>query len=116
MKEELPERYFYSKNTAIKIDKILKEILPKKGQLDKNHRRIESAWRDIIGEDIYRNTEIAQLKGRTLYINVESSVMAHHLTNFEKLAIINKINETIGERCVEDIRFKVGRIKDDRRE
>lgn len=116
MKEELPERYFYSRNTTTRIDKILKEILPKRGPLNKNHRRIENAWRGIIGENIYHSTEIAQLKNGILYINVESSVMAHHLTNFEKLAIINKINDTIGEKCVEDIRFKVGRIKDDRRE
>jgi len=43
-----------------------------------------------------------------MYVNAESSAMIHHLTNFEKYAIIHKINNIIGSKYIEDIRFKVG--------
>ena len=108
MKEELPERYFSNRNKVAKIGQLLKEVIPKRGVINKNYQRAMSAWKEIVGSEVYKSTKIAGIKNGIMYVNVESSVMIHHLTNFEKYAIIHKINSITGVKYIEDIRFKVG--------
>lgn len=109
MKEELPERYFRSKNRIVRLGQLLKEAFPKKSLLiDKNCQKVMSIWREVVGNEIYKSTRIAGIKNGIMYVNAESSAMIHHLTNFEKYAIIHKINNIIGTKYIEDIRFKAG--------
>lgn len=115
MKEELPERYFYQKKQIAKIGQILKGILPKRNFEDKTYQKVKNAWRDIVGEDVYKSTEIAGLKNGILYINAESATMIHHLTNFEKHAIIDRINNMLGTKYIEDIRFRTGILHEGRK-
>lgn len=112
-KEELPERYFYNRKKTFRIGQILEDVFPKRRPVEKALRNIENAWQTIVGEEIFRSTEVQYIKNRTLYVKAESSVIVHHLTNFERLAIINQINDMLGNKCIDDIRFKVGRLKDD---
>ena len=114
MLEELPERYFYSKNRITKVGKILKEIFPKGKTVDRTYQKVKDTWKDIVGEETYKLTEITGLRNRILYISVESTAMIHHLTNFEKCAIISKINDMVGSRYIDDIRFKVGSLRNGR--
>lgn len=115
-KEELPERYFYNRNKIYSIGQILKDVIPKRGHVEKAYRNIENSWRIIVGEEVFSKTEILYIKNRTLYVKAESSTIAHHLTNFERLAIISQINDIMGNKYIDDVRFKVGRLKDDGRE
>lgn len=109
MMEELPERYFYEKNRVVKIGQVLKDMIPRRNVLDKTYTQVKNAWRQIVGEDVYKCSSITGIKNRVLYVNVESTVLIHHLTNFEKNAIIARINEIMGTESIEDIRFKVGK-------
>lgn len=109
MREELPDRYFYGKSKAIRIKELLKDVFPKKRAEDKECYLVRNIWKLIVGEEVYQCTEIVGLKNGILYVNVESSVMIHHLTNFEKHAIIEKISDIAGTE-VKDIRFKVRNI------
>ena len=107
MREELPERYFSNKNKAVRLGQLLKETFPKKSLIDKTFQKVMSVWSEVVGNEVYKSTKITGIKNGIMYVGVESSAMIHHLTNFEKYAIIHKINNIIGFKYIEDIRFKV---------
>lgn len=109
MMEELPERYFYEKNRVVRIGQVLKDVIPRRNAVDRTYNQVKNAWRQIVGEDVYKCSAITGIKNRVLYVNVESTVLIHHLTNFEKNAIIARINEIMGTESIEDIRFKAGK-------
>ena len=106
--KELPERYFTNKKKVVRLGQLLKEAFPKKSLIDKNCQKVMSVWSEVVGSEIYKSTRITGIKNGIMYVVVESSVMIHHLTNFEKYAIICKINNVMGMKYIEDIRFKVG--------
>ena len=112
--EELPERYFYNRNKIVSIGQVLKDVLPKRNIADKTYNRVKSAWQHIVGDEVCKCTDITGLKNGVLYVSAESTVLIHHLTNFEKHAIITRINEIIGTKCIEDIRFKAGMLDGNR--
>lgn len=64
-------------------------------------------WNRIVGESVSQNAQPSAFKGRLLLVEVNSSVWMHQL-QFLKEDIIRKINETMGEEVVEDIKFKIG--------
>lgn len=106
--KELPERYFTNKKKVLRLGQLLKEAFPKKSLIDKNCQKVMSVWSEIVGNEIYKSTRITGIKNGIMYVVVESSAMIHHLTNFEKYAIIHKINNVMGMKYIEDIRFKAG--------
>ena len=115
VKQELPDRYFFNKNRTVKLAQLLKGIIPR-GKGSKRNTVVRDAWRQTVGEEICNNTEITEFKNSVLYVNVESSALIHHLTNFEKIAIIDKLNTIMGAKSIGDIRFKVGTVnKNERR-
>lgn len=115
LKQELPDRYFFNKNRTVKLAQLLKGIIPR-GKGSKKNNVVRDAWLQTVGEEVYSNTEITELKNNVLYVNVESSTLIHHLTNFEKIAIIDKLNNIMGAKSIGDIRFKVGTVnKNERR-
>ena len=105
MKEELPERYFHSKNKVVRLGQLLKELFPKKSLIDKNCQKVMRVWGEVVGDEIYKSTKITGIKNGVMYVKVESSAMIHYLTNFEKHTIIHKINNVMGMKYMEDIRF-----------
>jgi len=106
--KELPESYFTNKKKVVRLGQLLKEAFPKKSLIDKNCQKVMSVWSEVVGSEIYKSTRITGIKNGIMYVVVESSVMIHHLTNFEKYAIICKINNVMGMKYIEDIRFKAG--------
>ncbi len=108
MVEEVPERYFYNRNRAVRIGQILKDVVPRRDFADRTYNKVKEAWRHVMGDDVSKYAVVKDLKNRILYVNVESAALIHHLTNFERHAIIARINEIVGSGCIEDIRFKAG--------
>lgn len=113
--EELPERYFLNRHRVAKIGQVLKDVLPRRNTSNEVYYRVKNAWQHILGEEVCQCTEIVNLKGGVLYVNVESAALIHHLTNFEKHAIIDRLNEMIGMKGIEDIRFKAGMLNGTKR-
>ena len=111
----LPERYFFNRSSAVKVGQVLKGLFPRRSSGDRICKEVRNAWKEIVGEEVYQHTEITDLKKGILYVNVESPVLIHHLTNFEKDAIICRINDLTQANYLNDIRFKVGILKDDKR-
>lgn len=112
IKGELPDRYFYKRKDAVKIGQLLKGIVPKKKLHNEDLMQIREAWRDIVGDEVYKSTEVQWLKDMILYVHAESATMIHHLTNFEKGAIISRINGIMGRQYIRDIRFRSGMPKE----
>ncbi|MCP3922376.1 MAG: DUF721 domain-containing protein [Desulfobacterales bacterium] len=67
-------------------------------------------WNDAVGEKIAENAQPAAFKGETLLVYVSSSTWMQHLS-FLKNDIIDKINESLEEKSVKDIKFKIGNIQ-----
>ena len=90
----------------------LSDILPNvmktfRHRPDEQLLQVFEIWNRIVGESVSQNAQPSAFKGRLLLVEVNSSVWMHQL-QFLKEDIIRKINETMGEDVVEDIKFKIG--------
>lgn len=93
---------------CVHIGGILAEIL-------KQHRRtsgreltvILGQWDDIVGPAIAENAQPVGYRKRVLLVNVTSSVWIQQL-QFLKTDILSRLNDTLGNVRVDDVKFKIG--------
>jgi hypothetical protein len=71
--------------------------------------RIMTRWEKILGPPICRITFPKDLKGKTLFVDVQDSVWLQQLAFMDKM-IMEKVNKAIGSKAVEKIHFSVGPI------
>jgi hypothetical protein len=86
------------------LEKTIKKMpnsLKIRGQL------IIDAWPDVAGELIAAKTEPLFVEMGTLYVRVQDSVWAQHLS-LQKISFINKLNRKARTKILKDIRFQVG--------
>lgn len=88
------------------LEKVLKN-LGISGQL--KLIRIMSQWEKIFGPPISRITFPRDLKGKTLFVDVQDSVWLQQLTFMDKM-IMDKVNQRLNSKAVEKIHFSVGII------
>ena len=69
---------------------------------DIKKQKFYSDWEEIVGTPIANRTESLNLKGKTLYIKMNSSVMREELLSIKSL-FIKKINDFMGEEWVTNI-------------
>jgi len=74
---------------------------------DEQLLQVFEVWDRIVGEKVSQNAQPSAFKGKLLLVEVNSSVWMHQL-QFLKADILQKINESLGEEWVEDIKFKIG--------
>ena len=97
-----------SKKEFVHISGILKELLKKyRSEPDGELARVWQLWDGIVGEAIAENARPAAFKGSLLLVYVTNSTWVHHL-QFLKQDIIEKLNAAVGQKLVEDIKFKIG--------
>jgi hypothetical protein len=75
----------------------------------KNHE-IWSKWFEIVGNELSRVTAPAELKGKTLEVNVAHQAWAQQL-HFLKPSILGKIRALCPQAVIKDLHFKVGKIE-----
>ncbi|MFC1799015.1 DUF721 domain-containing protein [Thermodesulfobacteriota bacterium] len=93
-----------------RIGRVLDQVLHTYRQgSDMALNRIWEQWDHVVGEKIAANAQPAAFKGRLLVVNVSSSVWLHQL-QFSKMGIIDRLNDTFGEKLIDDIRFKIGAL------
>ena len=63
---------------------------------------IWQSWEAIMGPSIYRHTQKIELRDRVLLIRLDSSALRHEL-GFAKSKIVEKINEHVGKRFIDDV-------------
>jgi hypothetical protein len=64
-------------------------------------------WEKAVGEQVARLAKPLRVREGTIFVEVESHVLAQEL-NMLKEEYIRKINDLLGEERVRDIRFRVG--------
>ncbi len=63
---------------------------------------IWQSWEAIMGPSIYRHTQKIELRDKVLLIRLDSSALRHELS-FAKHKIVEKINEHVGKRFIDDV-------------
>ena len=70
-------------------------------------QRVALAWPGAVGDMLALHARPEALRGKTLYVRVESSALAHELALL-KAQVIERLKVELGEGLVEDLRTKVG--------
>ena len=63
---------------------------------------IWQSWEAIMGPSICKHTQKIELRDKVLLIRLDSSALRHEL-GFAKPKIVEKINEYVGKRFIEDV-------------
>ncbi|RMG82769.1 MAG: DUF721 domain-containing protein [Bacteroidetes bacterium] len=69
-----------------------------------NEVKLKHVWEKITGNYIARETESVILKGNILQIKLKSPVIRQEL-GYARTKLVDKINEELGEKLIEDILF-----------
>jgi len=76
---------------------------------------VNSAWRDAAGAAAAKHSRPICFKKATIFVNCDRSSWLYELTVHKK-EILKKLSETLKGRKVKDLRFRIGEIKEGRRE
>ena len=69
--------------------------------------RVWQVWDGIVGDVISQNARPAAFKGKILLVHVTNSTWIHQL-QFLKKEMIAKLNDTLGNALIDDLKFKIG--------
>ena len=94
----------------VKVGNLIKDVLrSQRKHGDAKMIRVWDVWPSAVGEPIGSNTSPAAFKGKLLIVNVVDSAWLQQLW-FLKKEIIGKVNDSLGEDLVEEIKFKIGPV------
>ena len=94
--------------TAVPIGSIIEKILDsRKPKTAAGVARVFQLWERAVGEIIAANAKPAAFKDKILLVHVNSSPWLHQL-QFLKKDIIEKVNATLKDESIDDIKFKIG--------
>ncbi|MCX7954582.1 MAG: DUF721 domain-containing protein [Bacteroidales bacterium] len=96
---------FKKRETTRHISEIIKEML---NGYKLNNKfmsvKVIAAYKKVVGDYIYKNTEEAYVYENKLYLKIASSIIKAELSANEHL-IIKSINEEVGDTCIQKIIF-----------
>lgn len=99
---------------AVSIGSILKKVMTTcRRDSDNELTAIWGIWDTAVGKAIAENARPEAFKGKLLLVNVNNSIWLHQL-QFLKKEVIAKINDAMGKKLVEEIKFRIGPIEDER--
>lgn len=67
--------------------------------------RIKESWTKVVGQMIDRHTSSMQVKGRILYVNLDSSALRNELM-MARSKIVESLNKEVGKKVIDDIVFR----------
>ncbi len=67
--------------------------------------RIIEAWPEVVGDLIARHTKDIYIKGRTLFVQLDSPALKNELS-YEKTTILNSLNASVGEEVITEVVFR----------
>ncbi|MEI2749865.1 MAG: DUF721 domain-containing protein [Ferruginibacter sp.] len=67
--------------------------------------QIEDLWEKIMGKTIAKYTDSIRIAGNTLYISSSVAPLKNELL-FQKDAIIQRVNEALGEKIIKEVVIK----------
>lgn len=75
-----------------------------------NQQSAVTHWPEIVGAEIAKHSCPIKIEYGIIIVNVVNSAWCHHLSMMKR-NIVTKVNEFIGEKLINDIRFQAGSIK-----
>ncbi len=85
------------------IGDVLKEFIEKnKLQAGMDKIKVEDAWKSLMGNGVNSYTKEVVLKGTTLYVSLNSTVLREELS-YGKQKIIKMINEELRKEVIKDV-------------
>lgn len=96
--------------SIINSENIRKTIQTYRCEGDSELAKVWDLWEDAVGDGIAQNARPAAFKGKLLLVNVTNPIWIQHL-QFEKSIIIKKLNDFLGKKLLEDIKFQVGQVE-----
>jgi predicted nucleic acid-binding Zn ribbon protein len=70
-------------------------------------QRVSLAWSDAVGAALARRALPEAVRGKTLYVRVESSSLAHELTLLKR-QVLDRLTLTLGGPLILDLRTRTG--------
>ena len=98
----------------VHIGSIINDVLKKyRHETDADLVQVWQVWDSILGDVIAQHAKPAAFKGRILLVHVTSSSWIHQL-QFLKKEMIAKLNDALGKALIEDLKFKIGPLGNDK--
>ena len=91
----------------VHIGQLLKTVLRSCRPADMQLAGVWKIWDQTVGPAIAENARPQAFKQKLLLVQVSSPVWIQQL-RFLKKDLIAKLNQALGEACIEDIKFKIG--------
>lgn len=106
----MKKRHTKNSDPFVKVGHIIKDVLrSQRKHGDSKMIRVWDIWSAAVGEHIGTNTRPAAFKGPLLIVNVVDSAWLQQVW-FLKKDIIAKVNDSLGEDLVGEIKFKIGPV------
>ena len=70
--------------------------------------RLESAWAEVAGPDLIRQTRVGGVRRGTLEIEVRSAVLQQELTQYHKRRLLGELRVKLPSVPLADIKFRSG--------
>lgn len=85
---------------------VLNQMLREEGlETPYNEWRLVEAWPEVVGAGIARYTQSAEIRNRTLFVRLSSSVVRHELMAGRK-SLTQRLNEHVGAQVIDNIIFQ----------
>lgn len=87
------------------IGNLLRRYLREEGiETPLNQHRLINAWADVMGHVIMNYTGERFIKGQTLFVQINSSVLKQELM-MSRATIVRRLNEHVQAQVITDIQF-----------
>ena len=73
----------------------------------RGQQHVEDAWRAAIGEPGARYSRVGPLRSGVLEVLVANSVLLQELVGYQKQNLLQKLQDSLGQREIRDIRFRL---------
>lgn len=94
---------------TVEVADAVEKLLKSMGLQDRvKAEAVLSAWREVVGEFVAKNSAPRQLKGGVLYVSVLQPSLHFELERVWKRDIVEKLKKRFGSRVVRDVKFRIG--------
>lgn len=73
-------------------------------------QRVTLAWEEAVGPLLGRRARPEALRGKTLFVRVDNSALAHELTLL-RVQVVEKLNRAVGLPIATELRTRVGPLE-----
>jgi len=91
------------------LESILKRVVNPRGRIRGcSGEELKAAWQRAAGPKLARHTGVERLRGSTLHVTVDSSVLLHQLAGFRRGELLAALQEQFHRAYIQQIKFLPG--------